>query len=256
LAIRSPNPPPTAVVTSVTVARKTQLGYKRMKLNEVVPWGRTLAEYQAMFNLSAVELSQKILGCGDGPASFNAEMIAQGYFVISIDPIYQFSAGQIRQRVLDTYDTIISQVQQNSDRYVWKNFQDADALGKARLTAMEIFLADYEKGQQQGRYLFQALPQLEFSNHQFELCLCSNFLFLYSEQRSLDFHLASIQELLRVASEVRIFPLLQLNGERSPYVDIVMQELSQQGFSAQIQTVAYEFQKGGNQMLKIQRSSL
>ena len=45
-----------------------------MKLNEVVPWGRTLQEYKLMFNLSEIDLNKKILGCGDGPASFNAEM--------------------------------------------------------------------------------------------------------------------------------------------------------------------------------------
>ncbi len=45
-----------------------------MKLENVVPWGRSLAEYQAMFALSEEELQKRILGCGDGPASFNAEM--------------------------------------------------------------------------------------------------------------------------------------------------------------------------------------
>lgn len=59
-----------------------------MKLDDVVPWGRTLAEYELMFNLSEVDLNLKILGCGDGPASFNAEMTKQGHRVVSIDPIY------------------------------------------------------------------------------------------------------------------------------------------------------------------------
>jgi hypothetical protein len=49
-----------------------------MELKEIVPWGRTLAEYQLMFDLSEVDLKSKILGCGDGPASFNTEMTAQG----------------------------------------------------------------------------------------------------------------------------------------------------------------------------------
>ncbi len=53
-----------------------------MKLEEVVPWGRTLAEYQSMFSLSETDLTAKILGCGDGPASFNAEMMKLGYSVV------------------------------------------------------------------------------------------------------------------------------------------------------------------------------
>jgi hypothetical protein len=224
-----------------------------MKLEEVVPWGRSLTEYRSMFNLSATDLNAKILGCGDGPASFNAEMTELGHSVVSIDPIYQFSAEQIEQRVRATYEPVISQVKQNPDRYIWQNFQNADELGKARLVAMEKFLSDYESGKMAGRYLDQSLPTLEFANDQFDLCLCSHLLFLYSEQLSLDFHLAAIHELLRIAPEVRIFPLLKLDCEPSPYLEVVMEELANKGYNAQVQYVAYEFQKGGNQMLSISR---
>lgn len=89
-----------------------------MKLNEVVLWGRMLEEYKLMFNLSEADLNAKILGCGDGPASFNAEMTQLGYSVVSIDPVYQFSASQIKQRVQETYESVISQVRQNSYRYI------------------------------------------------------------------------------------------------------------------------------------------
>jgi hypothetical protein len=222
-----------------------------MKLDEVVPWGRTFAEYQLMFNLSAADLNTQILGCGDGPASFNTEMTQKGHSVISVDPVYQFSAEQIRQRVRDSYEPIISQVKQNADRYVWQYFQDADELGQSRLAAMESFLLDYEVGKEAGRYRCQSLPNLNLANHQFELCLCSHLLFLYSEQLSEEFHRAAIQELLRVAQEVRIFPLLKLDCTPSPYVEILAQELSQQGFMVQILPVGYEFQKGGDKMLQI-----
>ena len=206
-----------------------------------------------MFSLSETDLSMKILGCGDGPASFNAEMTELGHSVVSIDPVYQFSAEQIEQRVQATYEPVISQVKQNSSKYTWKNFQDADELGKARLNAMEKFLLDYKLGKIAGRYLCQSLPSLEFLEDQFELCVCSHLLFLYSEQLSLDFHVASIHELLRIASEVRIFPLLKLDGEPSLHLDLVMEKLSTQSCKVQVQSVAYEFQKGGNQMLRISR---
>lgn len=227
-----------------------------MKLDEVVPWGRTLEEYRSMFSLSETDLSRKILGCGDGPASFNAEMTALGLSVVSIDPIYQFSAEEIEQRVRATYEQVISQVKQNPQNYIWRNFQDADELGKARLNAMEKFLSDYEVGKASERYLDQSLPNLELSDNQFDLCLCSHLLFLYSEQLPLDFHITSIHELLRIASEIRIFPLLSLNCEVSPYLELVMEDLSSKGYQAQIQTVAYELQKGGNQMLKISRGAI
>jgi hypothetical protein len=224
-----------------------------MKLNEVVPWGRTLQEYKLMFNLSETDLNKKILGCGDGPASFNAEMTELGYSVVSIDPIYEFSGNQIRQRVQETYEPIISQVKQNVDHYIWNNFHDPEQLGYARLAAMDKFLLDYEIGRIKGRYLWQSLPKLELADNQCELCVCSHLLFLYSDHLSLDFHIASIHELLRISKEVRIFPLLKLDCEPSPYLDLVIKNLPSQQFDVEVQPVAYEFQKGGNQMLKINR---
>ena len=176
-----------------------------------------------------------------------------GYSVVSIDPIYQFSAEEIDRRVRATYETVISQVKQNQDRYIWQNFRDADELGNARLNAMEKFLLDYESGKVTGRYLDRSLPSLDFLDRQFELCVCSHLLFLYSEQLSLDFHLTSILELLRVALDVRIFPLINLDCKPSAYLDPIVRELANAGYRTQVISVDYEFQKGGNQMLRISR---
>jgi hypothetical protein len=41
-------------------------------LDSVVPWGRSFDEYVAMFALSEEDLGRRVLGCADGPASFNA----------------------------------------------------------------------------------------------------------------------------------------------------------------------------------------
>lgn len=222
-----------------------------MKLTEIVPWGRTLEEYRLMFDLSETDLKRKILGCGDGPASFNTEMNKLGHYVISIDPIYQFSEEQIKLRIQETYEVVISQVKKNAHDYIWNNFQNVDELVQQRLKAMEMFLLDYNTGKTEERYLFESLPKLSMSDNQFELSVCSHLLFLYSEQLSLNFHLDSIYELLRISKELRIFPLISLDGKPSPYMDIVIQNLLSQGFNVEIQTVPYEFQKGANQMLKI-----
>jgi hypothetical protein len=224
-----------------------------MELNEIIPWGRTFAEYQRMFELSDLDLNKKILGCGDGPASFNTEMTALGYSVVSIDPIYQFTAEQIEQRVRDTYETVISQVRQNPSRYLWTYFADSDELGRARLGAMSKFLEDYENGKIARRYLDRSLPDLDLHEDKFDLCLCSHLLFLYSEQLSLEFHIASIYELLRIASEVRIFPLLKLDCQPSDYLEPFMREFSRNVCKVEIKQVEYEFQKGGNRMLRIER---
>ena len=120
------------------------------------------------------------------------------------------------------------------------------------MAAMQQFLADFPLGLQQKRYQSESLPDLPFDSQQFDLALCSHFLFLYSDQLSLEFHLASIVEMCRVAKVVRIFPLLvNMTGETSPFLEPVMQKLTAQGYSIQIKQVPYEFQKGGNQLLQV-----
>ncbi|PWT83602.1 MAG: SAM-dependent methyltransferase [Acidobacteria bacterium] len=226
-----------------------------MQLQEVVPWGRSLDEYRGMFALSETDLRGRLLGCGDGPASFNAELAASGKSqrLVSVDPLYLFNGPEIATRVEQTYEIILSQVRHNQDRYVWTYFKDPDALGAARLNAMKIFLDDYEAGRAEGRYLVAALPKLPFNNGLFDLCLCSHLLFLYSAQLSADFHLASMLEMLRVAQEVRVFPLLDLDLQRSPHLDPVMAELQSANFYADVVDVPYSFQKGGGQMLRVIR---
>lgn len=222
-----------------------------MKLSEVVPWGRNASEYIRLFDLTPADLKRSILGCGDGPAAFNAEISAQGGRVVSVDPIYAFSEAEIRSRVGTTYATIIGQVKQTMSQYVWREFTDADDLGRVRLAAMEVFLADYPSGREQGRYLEGSLPHLDFGDGWFDIALSSHLLFLYSEQLGREFHLAAVHELLRVAREVRIFPLLALGGVPSPHLEPVMAQAAAQGIEVELRPVAYEFMAGGNIMLRL-----
>ncbi len=222
-----------------------------MQLEQVVPWGRNATEYRRMFDLSSGDLAGRILGCGDGPASFNAELTAAGHQVISTDPIYAFPGDAIRTRVDATYATVIDQVKAQPDRYRWHEFADPDALGAARLQAMESFLADYDAGKAAGRYVEGSLPQLPFADNAFDLALSSHLLFLYTEQLDQAFHLAALQELLRVASEVRIFPLVALEGELSPHLPAVLAWSIEAGHRADLRRVPYEFQVGGDTLLHL-----
>jgi hypothetical protein len=224
-------------------------------LDEVIPWGRSFDEYRGMFALSDEDLAGPVLGCGDGPASFNAEATALGHTVVSCDPIYAFAAAGIEQRVRACYDGLIAQVKAGPDAFVWDRFRDPDHLGACRLAAMRRFLTDYEAGRAEGRYVAAALPQLPFATGRFSLALCSHLLFLYSGRLDLDFHLASLAELLRVAGEVRVFPLLGLDGKTSPYVEPVRAHLAAQRWRVAVETVSYEFQRGGNQMLRLRGGS-
>jgi SAM-dependent methyltransferase len=224
-----------------------------MQLEQVVPWGRNASEYRRMFDLSEADLAGRILGCCDGPASVNAELTAAGQRVTSVDPIYAFTGEEIRARVDATYATIVEQMKARPERYVWRDYADADAVGAVRLAAMEHFLADYDAGRAAGRYVEGALPALPFADDSFDLALCSHLLFLYTEQLDAAFHVAAAQELLRVAREVRVFPLLDLNCEPSAHLPVVIEWCEGAGHHAEVRRVPYEFQVGGGTMLLLRR---
>ncbi|MBK8814848.1 MAG: SAM-dependent methyltransferase [Methylococcaceae bacterium] len=221
-------------------------------LNEIVPWGRSNDEYVRMFNLTTADLQRRILGCGDGPAGFNAELNRHGGTAVSIDPIYRFNADQIRRRISETYAVVMSQVEKNKSDYVWNNaIASVEKLGELRMAAMQDFLADFENGKSQGRYIAAELPALPFESDLFDIALSSHFLFLYSTHLSAEFHLHAIQEMLRVAREARIFPLIMLDGKPSPYLAFVLNHFIRNEYDVEICRVEYEFQRGGNEMLKI-----
>jgi SAM-dependent methyltransferase len=222
-----------------------------MVLDQVVPFGRSFDEYRQMFSLTPADLSGRILGVGDGPASFNAEATEQGYQVISVDPVYCFTGQEIQARFDAVVEKIIHQIRATPTDWVWGYHASPDALKANRIKALQQFLRDYELGKTQGRYVIGELPHLPFPGQQFSLALCSHLLFLYSDLLDSSFHVQAIQDMLRVAPEVRIFPLLTLGLQPSPHLDAVLTALRDLGYHATVSQVAYELQKGGNQMLVV-----
>ena len=220
-------------------------------LDSVVPWGRSFDEYRRMFALTPTDLTGRILGCADGPASFNAEATEGGCDVVSADPLYAFSRPDIQRRIDATYREVLAQTEQNRAEFVWEEFRSPQELGRRRMAAMSKFLEDYQQGSRTGRYVAAELPCLPFDEKSFDLCVCSHFLFLYADQLSEAFHVSAILELCRVAREVRIFPLLALGGDPSVHVAPVTEILQGLGCEVAIRQVDYEFQKGANHMMRV-----
>ena len=220
-------------------------------LDQVVPWGRSFDEYRRMFALTDDDLDRRIIDCGGGPASFASEAARRGTHVIACDPLYQWDTSQIRERIAATSANILEQARQNRDEFVWDSIRSVEELGEIRMAAMDAFLDDYETGRNVGRYVNTELPELPFPDRSFDLALSSHFLFLYTTQLGDDFHRRAIRAMCRVATEVRIFPLLALGGQPSALVGLVSDEWSRNGFDVSIEQVPYEFQRGGNQMMRI-----
>jgi hypothetical protein len=224
-------------------------------IDNVYPWGRSFSEYRNMFALTDDDLNSRILGCADGPASFNAELTSRGGNIVSCDPLYQYSADEIRSRIGSTYDSILSIARNNYDRFLWNSIKSPEQLGQLRMAAMNDFLDDYDDGKRTGRYLRHSLPHLQFVAGRFDLAVCSHFLFLYSDDFSIHYHFNSILEMCRLAREVRIFPLLDMQGRISAHLVPLLPRLAALNLVADLVKVEYEFQRGGNQMLRVRRQS-
>ncbi len=205
-----------------------------------------------MFDLTDRDLHRQILDIGAGPASFTAEMSALGYRVTAIDPIYHFSGAEIQQRFNDCVDLIIGQVENTPQDWVWKFHRSPADLRRNRELALALFLADYAAGKVAGRYIAGEVPNAIGSEF-YDLILCSHFLLLYSAQLSWEFHAQAVTKLLDRTNELRIFPLLTLSLERSPHLDRLCELVENMGYQSQIVPVAYELQRGGNELLVITR---
>ncbi len=116
-----------------------------------------------------------------------------------------------------------------------------------------MFTLDHQ-GKAAGRYVDAALPALPFDDAAFDLALRSHFLFLYTTQLGETFHRAAVEELCRGAGEVRLFPLVALGGQRSPYVELLISERRLAGDDVSIEIVPYQFQRGANQMMRIRHT--
>lgn len=224
----------------------------QMDLQRTVPWGRDFNEYSQMFSLPSLQAGDTVIGCGDGPASFNAEANAKGVFATSVDPLYSFSKVELEQRIDEARDEVMPQVRAKVDDYIWRSIESPDELERRRMFAMREFLKDYEAGSQAGRYICASLPKLPFSDKSFDYGLCSHLLFLYSPQLDEQMHVDGVLELCRIARDVRIYPLVSIDdNQRSKHLPAVLEALHEAGHECQETPVGYEFQQGANTMLRV-----
>lgn len=214
---------------------------------------RSFAEYQAMFDLSAHDLTGGVIDVCAGGSSFVAECASGGSRAIAVDPAYAEPRTQLASAVQAAVADGHAIIADHADRFVWDHYGDADHHRAIREQASQTFLADM--GQHPERYLAGALPDLPLADDAADLVLCSHLLFTWSGTFDEAWQLAALRELLRVARrEVRVFPLVVAgSGDPVPYLADLMAELASDGVDARRQRVPYEFQRGGNEMLSLTR---
>ncbi len=222
-----------------------------MRYKDILLWGHSLADFTEMFNLTEKDLQGKVLDFYGGPDSFNAEFTAKGGKVVSCDSIFKLSREDIEKRVETVFDEMLKIVKHNQDRFIWDKFKSPDELAEARHKNIELFLKDYEQGKADERYIACEYDHMPFKDGEFDLALCSHYLFANCPEQTIEFHISAITELCIVARELRIFPLLNSLGEIPDFVGPLLQELNEMEYGVEIKAVPYEFQKKGNAMLRI-----
>ncbi len=227
---------------------------KQLNLKNIVLIGRTFEEYHKMFELDNLPANEHILDVASGVSSFCAEASAKGYNVTASDRIYTSSPLEIESKCRQDLDAVMNQLPDLVNLYAWDFFKDVQALKTNREKAYKLFIEDF-KNYGTKRYMPAEYPTTDFKEEQFSVSLVSHFLFLYEDHINYDFHRKVIQELLRITSkEIRIFPIVNLKGKKSIYLDRLMRDKDFSHLQISIKKVGYEFMKNGNEMMLIDKS--
>lgn len=221
--------------------------------DEIVPWGRSFEEYCRMFDLSAEALPESVLDCGGGPSSFCAAASRHGVRAVSVDPLYQFPSETIQERIDEVAPDMLQLMYEERERFELDRYDSPEEVVEGRRRAMRLFLEDYRKEHEQDRYIRGSVMDLDFSDREFQLALSSHFLLLYDEKLSLEDHLRAVREAVRVAGELRIFPLRNVEGNQSRVLPDLFEALGDEGFQLEIREVPYEFQSGAHEMLVVEK---
>jgi hypothetical protein len=222
----------------------------KLDLERIVFIGRTYEEYMDMFSLSQEELQgKKILDCPAGACSFTAVGNKSGLNVTACDIAYFHSNNVLKNKGLQDIEHAMEHMEKAKGNYNWDYFSDIEGLRKRRLNALYDCSNDMESSE---RYIPVTLPSLPFNNKEFDILLSAHLLFMYADRLSFQFHLETLNELLRVTKEeIRIFPLVNLEGNRYEYLDEIISYVTDNGCAVEEVKVPYEFQKNANSMLII-----
>jgi hypothetical protein len=212
-------------------------------LDHVVFYGRTWEECLGMYALEESDLAGiRVLDCPGGPDALVAGGLGRGLDIHAVDPQYVDEPDVLEARGREEIiDTMVQFPQDPAQAWDQKK---ADEFQRLKLLALESFMVAFRE--HPDRFIAGSLPDLPFDEDSFDLVLSGNFLFAYAslergglmttEEFGLDFHLQAVRELVRIASEVRIFPSFALTGpaRRQEFVEPVMQALRSDGHEVEL----------------------
>lgn len=222
-------------------------------IGELLVSSRSLEEYRAMFALTDHDLGLRLLDCPGGAAGFTAAATTAGARVQACDPIYGLDPEEMVSRAEADLRRAERYVRGHPDEYEWTFFASIADYRAQRGASLAAFARDYERNR--SRYVPASLPALPFGNDAFDLVLSSHFLFAFADRLDLDFHVAAIVEMTRVAAGgVRIYPVFAMGSGPRLDLDPLGAELAALGIVTRLVGVDYQFQRGEPVMMVCRRA--
>ena len=220
-------------------------------MRKLVLWGHGIDEYREMFDLSPDEINSRILEYGCGPSAVNSRQTHANHQVVSCDPLFVLDKDTLASKAVVIFGDMSEEVKKHQEHFDFSRSGSLDNLLEERKSGMKEFFVDYEQGKEEGRYLGVHDYHLPFADFSFDFALCSHYLFADLEEQTVDFHLAIIRELARVAKEVRIFPLIDTEGHPSEFLGPVLLGLQQDNYGVEVREVAFHLHQSDNAMLRV-----
>ncbi len=245
---------PSSVSSSVFTSAASGV-LSSFELSSVAFFGRSLAEYTQFFPLDLEALpGRSVLDVAAGPSSFTSAATRLGIRATAVDPLYGCRAETLAAYVRLDYVRTVAQMRAKPEIFRLKSFSSIDEAERDRRAAAEEFLADYEAGFLDNRYVGGALPRLPFADGSFDVVLCAHLLFIYERLFDYAFHLAACRELVRVSrDEVRIHPVCGPDGRPYAELERLRTDLAAAGIRSQVVAVNYEFFRGSDTTLVLER---
>ena len=213
---------------------------------------RSFDEYAAFFALTPDDLAGRILDCSAGASGFAAVANARGGAVTAVDPAYQRGVDALVAEIEASAVEGGAILADHEGRFVWDWYGSPERRDELRRRACTAFLADLRA--HPATYVPGELPALPFADGAFDLALCSHLLFTWSDVLGEEWHEQALLDLLRVAPEVRVFPLVeQGTGEPVPFLPGLLDRFRGEGHRVDVVDVPYEFQRGAHRMLVLRR---
>jgi hypothetical protein len=185
---------------------------------------RSFQEYQAFFDLTPDDVAGRVvLDCCAGASGFVAGVRSRGGHPIAVD--------------LAVCSHLL---------FTWS---EQSGLPGSRFTAPVPGASHRSRGR-----AANTRPTSSSASRGIPPTPCSQRLRLKRQAFDAAWHDRALRELLRVASEVRVFPLVvQRTGHPVEFLPDLLDDLRKDGVRAEVRGVPFEFQRGAREMLVLRR---